>query len=587
MYRGAFAIAVLAFATSAQAASVVDQVPRDSLGFVVVRNLSQTDAKIARAAGALRVAIPSPLTMLKAMTGVSAGVDLDRDLLLVMLPPENSSRPFHLAVWLPVKDYDALVRSLDGDPQRRIAPATIAGEDVLIAHVADWAVIMDPDQRDRLSQMAGGEAPAKQPAADTAQFIDPDSDISLVVLSPGMQMAGSWLASEGAMKQSASDATTDEHGRIVPLQPEVVNDNSWRAAWQSVQSMLADAQELKRTALEAHGFGCGLRFDDAGNAVFKCRIALSPGSEPSGNGQSVSTSRAAGPGLYDNGQFWINGSGTTSERWVQMFVGPYLRQLASDLAAGYNTKVDEADMAKFRSVVERAATQMRAVSILARPGDDQQGVYTDSFLAVHVASADDFLTQSKAAMDQWNAMLAKADSGVSLVFETSAFTVDGHDGSEYSIDMAKAVGAPPLPETRQSMERLFGPGGRFRLQFTKVDGSTVLISMATQDQLLKPIQAILGAPQSSAKDDGKTQSASQLLTGDADWRLYFSLDGYNHWLKRQMEAIVGPVIGGPIVRPFPESPPIGAAGGAAQNMVWAEVAIPADTLRGIGQFLHP
>src|SRR5882672_7923002 len=138
MYRGVFAIAALAFATIAQAASVVDQVPRDSLGFVVVRNLLQTDAKVAKAARALRVAIPAPLTMIKTMTGVSSGVDLQRDLLLVMLPPENSSRQFHLAVWLPVKDYDALVHSLDGDPQRRIAPATIAGEDVLIAHVADW-----------------------------------------------------------------------------------------------------------------------------------------------------------------------------------------------------------------------------------------------------------------------------------------------------------------------------------------------------------------------------------------------------------------------------------------------------------------
>jgi hypothetical protein len=407
-----------------------------------------------------------------------------------------------------------------------------------------------------------------------------------VVLPPGMQMAGSWLASEGAMKPSATDEH-GEHGKPVPLQPEPANDNSWRSVWQSVQAMLADAQELKRLAMEARGCGCGLRFDDNGNAMLKFRVALSSDGDSSASGQSGGPSRLAAPTLYDGGPFVINGSGITSERWVQMIVGPYLRQLASDLATDYNTKVDEADMAKFRSAVEQAATQIRVVSILARPGVDQQGVYTDSYLAVRVASADDFLKQSKAAMDEWNAMLGKADSGVSLVFDASAFTVDEHAGTEYSIDMAKAVGAPPLPETRQSMERLFGRGGRFRMQTMKVDESTVLISMATQDQLTKPLHTLLSKASATAKDDGKMQSAAQLLSGESDWRLYFSLDNYNHWLKRQMEAIVGPAIGGPIVRPFPESPPIGAAGGAAQNMVWAEVAVPADTLRGIGQFLHP
>jgi hypothetical protein len=291
--------------------------------------------------------------------------------------------------------------------------------------------------------------------------------------------------------------------------------------------------------------------------------------------------------LYDGGPFVINGSGLASERWLVPLVAPYLRQMAIDLATEYNTKVDEADMAKFRTAVEQAVAQARAVSVLARPGADQEGVYTNSFLAVQVASADEFVKQSKAAMDQWNTMHGKAVAGVSLVFEESSITVDEHAGTEYSLDMAKAVGAPPLPETRQSMERLFGPGGRLRVQFVKVDDLTVLVSMASEDQLAAPFRAMQHKTATPATDDGPMQSVKQLLAGEPDWRFYFSLDGYNRWLKRQLEAIVGPVIGGPIVRPFPESPPIGVAGGAAENTVWAEVAVPADTLRAVGQFMHP
>jgi hypothetical protein len=573
------------------AASIVDQVPRDALGFVLVRNLSQADAKIAKAMSTLRTPLPAPLSMIKSMTGVSAGLDFERDLLVVMLPPEKSLRPFHLAVWLPVKDYDALVRSLDGDPQRRIAAATIAGEDVLIAHVEDWAVVMDPDQRERLSQLASSPATTARSTADVARFIDPDSDVSLVVLTPGMQMAASWAAAERAATRPADDSANHEqgrHDRIVPVQPAPPNDNSWWAVWQTVRAMLADAQELKRLAMEAKGCGCSLRLDAVGNAVVKFRAELSPDAALSaGEGKRGERERMSAPRLYDDGPFVVNGSGLMSERWLMPLVASYIRQTATDLANDYGTKVDEAEMTKFRAAVERAVVQAKAVAILMRPGADQDGAYTNSFLAVRVASASEFLKQSKAAFDQWNTMLGKADAGVSLVFEESAITVDAHEGTEYSIDMAKAVGAPPLPETRQSMERLFGPGGRFRLQLVKVDEVTVLASMASEDQLAEPIRALQSKTAKPATDDDKMRSVAQLLAGEPDWRLYFSLDGYNHWLKRQLEAIVGPAIGGPIVRPFPESPPIGAAGGAAQNMVWAEVAVPADTLRGIGQFLHP
>ncbi len=126
---------------------MLDEVPHDALGIAVVRNLSQADADAGKVLGALGSRLPGPLAFLKSIAGLDAGLDLRRDLLVVLLPPENDSRQFHLAVWLPVSDYDALVQSLDGDPGRRIAAVTIAGEDLLVVRQGDWAVVMDPDQR--------------------------------------------------------------------------------------------------------------------------------------------------------------------------------------------------------------------------------------------------------------------------------------------------------------------------------------------------------------------------------------------------------------------------------------------------------
>jgi hypothetical protein len=594
MLRKRFPAAVLillasTIATRIWAENVAEQVPRDALGFALVRHLGETDAKLAKATTALRFLLPAPLTLVQRATGVGPGVDLERDLMVVVLPASDNSRPFHLAMWLPVKDYDALVRSLDGDPQRHIAAATIAGEDVLIAHINDWAVVMDPDQRDRLEQLADG--PMMAGTQNSGRLMDDSCDIIVVLHNAGMQTLGNWIASQTVASQAPSevaDGGQANSGRLVPVQAQPRNDDSWRDLGQSVLAMFADAPELKRLALESRGVACGLKLDDAGNAVVKVRAELSPGAQLQlGAEPSRKLASVAPPRLYDGGPFIINGSAVISANWLLPLVAPYVKQMSDDLATQYNTKVDDAELAKFRTAVEAAVAQVHAAAVLTRPGSDQEGVYTNSFLSVRVANADDFLRQIKAALGQWNSMLASADSAAALVFEQTPISIDGHEGTECSIDMSKAVGAPPLPETRQSMERLFGAGGRFRLQFVKVDNTAVLLAMATQDQLASPLR-MMGEQKSTSDDVEPSRPTAQLLTSSSAWRCYLSLGGYNHWLKRQMEAIVGPVIGGPIVRPFPEVPPMGAVGGMTDGtVVWAEATVPADTLRAIGQFVHP
>jgi hypothetical protein len=576
-----------AFATSAQAASVLDQVPTDALGFVTVRNLAQADAKIGKAIGALRLPLPAPLTVIKSLTNVSAGLDADRDLLVVLLPAENKSRPFHLAIWLPVKDYATLVRSLDGDADRRIAAVTIAGEDLLVAHYQDWAVIVDPDQRERLGRLETQPEAAPASIAQWAPFVDAH-DVTMVMMRGGVQTA--WAATAQETDTNAVKTPPAVSGLDNPFGGKSPGANSLSViagAFASAQQLLEGMPEIKRLATEADGIGCGLRFDDAGNALATVRAALSPDSLPHADEVPIAIKqRDPTPRLYDGGEFVMNGSGSVSRRWIAPMVAPYVQQVAAELASDYGVKVDDADVAGFRSLAETAVAQVQAVSVLTRPGGDQEGVYTNSFMAARVTSAEEFLKQSKAAIDRWNAMLGKAEGGAGLVFDENAVNVEGHDGTEYSIDMAKAVGAPPLPEARQSMEHLFGPGGRFRVQFIKADDTAVLMAIASQEQLAGPLRAIQGTQSAPDANDSKLPTVAELLTGDSDWWLYFSIDGYNRWLKRQMEAVVGPVIGGPVVRPFPASPPIGAAGGATNNTVWAEVAVPADTLRGIGDFLH-
>ena len=55
----------LAVAPAALAVDVLEQVPRDALGFVVVRNLARTDARVSRLIATVKVALPGPLMMIR------------------------------------------------------------------------------------------------------------------------------------------------------------------------------------------------------------------------------------------------------------------------------------------------------------------------------------------------------------------------------------------------------------------------------------------------------------------------------------------------------------------------------------------
>ena len=138
--HSAFAFIVLALApVIACGADVLQQVPSDARGFVVVHHLNAVDAKIQSLSTELRNKNFSPLAFLKSVAQIQDGVNVDGDLLLVIYPDANgdNAKPRY-AVWLPVTDYAHFAKSVGATSLQGVAAVTIAGEDLLVAHVGDW-----------------------------------------------------------------------------------------------------------------------------------------------------------------------------------------------------------------------------------------------------------------------------------------------------------------------------------------------------------------------------------------------------------------------------------------------------------------
>lgn len=577
-------LSLVALTSAAAGKNVWDEVPTDALGAVVVRDLSRSDVEAGRLLRALRVPVAQPLALVKGATGINQGLDPHGDLLVAVLPGRGGeSRPL-LGVWLPVSDYDQLVRSLQGTPRERITAVTIAGEDVLVARHGDWAVVMDSDGRRRLEQVLADEpAAAGQPAVPSAwdDWIE-SNDASAVLFQAGVgrilsQVLHVGAAGEGARREAAEvpDRQTEED------EPFGIGElgetpNPWQGAGTMVRALLSDLPEVHRRLVEATAVGCGLRLDADGNAVIAVRLAWP---SDAASGPALASAEAV-PVPYDGGPFVVAGGGEVSPAWMVAAAGPYARLLARDL--GIDPREQASAIEAFHQALVHAVEDVTGFAVLSRPGQKSEGVYTNSHLLLRVGSAKTFVERAAAVVARWNGLADHARDEFRLKFQSEPVQIAGRDATQYSVDMVKLVGGGTLPELRRSMEGLFGPGGKLRLQVVPVDDRTVLVAVATDEQASAVVERVARKP-SADWAQGELQPTSRLTTAEAPWRLFISPHGYVLRRQREMDAIVGPVLGGPLVRDFPESPPLGVAGGGTNDGIWFELVAPAKTIEAFGQ----
>ena len=167
-------------------ANVLNELPNDALGFVLIHNLSTVDAKVGQLGALLQRNIPRPIAFLKEFAGVGEGLNPDGDVLLALFPESHGSGDSLVyCVWLPVTDYDRFLASLGATPIDGIAAATVAGEDLLVAQHGNWALVMDPDQHERIVQLAS--APSTTPPMPPWNKWIEANDVTVVAYPPGVR----------------------------------------------------------------------------------------------------------------------------------------------------------------------------------------------------------------------------------------------------------------------------------------------------------------------------------------------------------------------------------------------------------------
>jgi hypothetical protein len=452
---------------------------------------------------------------------------------------------------------------------------------------------MDPDQRSHIAELAAVTT-TSSPVAAWRKWIT-SNDATVVAVTPGVQALLEWTLSAPEDSPTSQPAGDNPFGaRNAPANRRAIvaaaairtPADVLEGAKEAVRKWCAVTPGLTDALKQANIVGCGIRLDANNNALTSLRIAL-----PKELTEPLLKEASEKPvelpySVYEGGGFVVSGAGRLPAPIASALTTGYLLRTTMDLnEAEGKAELDEATMKRMQDAAAKAAEEVRAVVVLSQPGEEAQPVYSNEFLTLRVASAANFVTHANEVMRMWNKANRETKSDLQIVFDVEETKVGDRAATLYSLDMAALSGGVILPEIRQTMEKMFGPGGKLRFWIVPVDDNTVLLASATPDQITKALATLDRKLKVEWRGDQLSET-SALLPAESDWRLFIDPHRYFNWSRREAGAIVGvPVIGGPLVREFPVSPPIGIAGGFRDGEIWLDAATPALTLKSADTFL--
>jgi hypothetical protein len=581
-------ISALAAGPAVRAAEVLAMLPQDALGFILLNNLGESSKKVEMLRDNLGGGVPTPLGLLSAITGISDGLDRSGDVLLALLPSDGDGEAPEFCLWLPVKDYDKILASIGVPLRDGIAEFRAGEENLLIARHGDWALLMDADQRSRMSQILATR-PTNIAVIDRWSDWLNENDVAAVLLKNGTRTAIHWAAGLPQPANGAERAPVEEivDGAVEGDDASPV-DRSEAAAGKLfgpvhdvIRKLIQRSAMLHRALATADAVGFAVRFDNQGNAIASTRLLA----RASSIGTKSGDPNAALPdSLYEGGDFVYYGAGSFPPALAvgaEWFVG----SAANDLKTGQRLVIDRNRLRHFTVALRATLADVRSFVVVKQPGGKSEGITTNDFVIVRVGSARVFVDKASEAMRLWNTMNREATGGEPLIFDVKELKLADRDVVQYSLDVVGAE-AQLLPETRQAMEAFFGPDRKMQIWLVPVDNETVLVGSATTKEMEVALAA-LNRKQPLKWDVPALAATNKLLPAEIDWRFYLNPRIQQLWLHRQSEAMTGPVFGGRHKKEFPESPPIGFAGATRDDEITATAVIPVETIKAAGRFFSP
>jgi hypothetical protein len=574
------ATSIQAQSNSAPAAEpVLKAIPDDALGFILVKNLGQTDKAIFKLVAMVQAPppnTPSLLSLLKSQAGIQEGLDENGSAAIALLPapaslgfsPQHPTSPYPV-VYLPVTDYKKFIAQFQpDDATAETTGVTIAGHALVAGHKDSFAVITLPDHKAQLAKAIASTKGVDSVVESFEPWIG-QHQVSFVATPTGSKM----LFQQGiaGLKQV----------RAVMAQLQNAKQSAQVAA---AFDMYANI--LSRMSQEVDAFGVALSVDESNNLSIDSHWAFVPGGAWAAPMKDLKPAAGKPFTGIQATPFVFAGEGVVAEEWAAAmaeFSATWANQM--NTASG-GEGMTEQQSKEYAEAMRSMMKGIRSMSFVMGSPKTGETLFDGSMGLMKVGDAKSFLSQYEKSLEQL-AEITKGQKYSPFKFsDVKKIEIEGQPGLAITMDMSGMLAAMNSdPGAAKLMPLLFGPTGKITMRLIVADKHTLVAAYGSEEHV-KQVLSDFKNPKSNFASDPDVAATLKLLPPHAQLVGLVSIKGYMDLIMGMIPAIAPPGAL-PIKLPeLPAMPPIGFAAEAGTAGLNTQMVLPADTIAGLNSFIR-
>lgn len=538
-------------------AAVLSAVPGGAHGLVLVNSLTGLSDRVHEFGQQFDVPAPLPLPMLKAMAGISAGLNDEGSAAMAWFPGTDGDQVGLLFV--PVSDYAKFLRALNpADPLAETTSVLVAGRQMVAGRKGDYAVLAESGDEDTLKQALAAESSVTAALEPLAAWLG-SQDVAAVGFERGIKTA---IAAGRAGLQQAK--------AIFEAMPEE------QAA--AVKSVFGVYETLFDWVEREVGMAAlGVVIDPLAGVQVQAKALWSKSGTLAARTWEPSPPAA---GLLADIRrvqpFVVAMAGTFNQELVEA-----LTQFSAEIvvATGQMTNLSKEDARQLAEASSAGMRGVRSMTMLMGVPDEGGTIYSNTVAVMKVADANGYIESQRKASEELGRLAAKANSRYLGQVTVRPLDLDGVKGLRVTTTV-------PLDQQGEALvpifESMFGPGGKVTAFMAPKGNDTVVT--AYNRRLLRQLLEAAGPPEPSLADDESIAETVRMLPADAQGLMLINPRGLMDLSMFMVKAFL-PDAGGLLPQgEFPDTPPLGLAFGAGREGWLLHVAVPKGLIAGAKQF---
>ena len=534
-------------------AEVLQVIPDDAIGFVLVNRIGQSNDKLSALAKRLKIEMPaSLLDIAKGELGAQKGLAEQASGAFAAFPGKGENDEPRGLMIAPVTNYQTFVDQFSPtETKDGISTFKVKNNnEVVVGKRGNFAIMTQARDRDLLARALKSSKSLSTWAAPLNDWLAAN-DVAGVLTSDGVKLLGSH------MRKGLGDAKQG----LANLPPEA----------QSI-GMVLDGLEnfIKSAESNVSHAGIAARVDAAGNLHISKRAEFLPGSGFAKAGAAVKASPGGPLAGLPSGSFVMALGGALPENAMQR-----MSKFSVEMLKANGQNIPDETLKKLDQVYEKMMKGMQGMSFVWQVGKENSPLFSNMVAVVQATDANAYLVEYEKGMIATNELMKGLNLPLVPSYEIKKVKVDGKQVLVMSTEIPGAAGMPE--EVQKIFKGMFGADGKMTISAAVRDSKTVVMRYSGPDSL----KEVLSAQGSGLAGDAGIIEVTKALPKGSQWAFYLSPKGLTDFADRAVKAFVPIPINVP---PFPAKPPVAVGIRISGQSFELNAVIPAGVLDGAGEF---